>query len=190
MRQGDPLSPFLFVLIMEAFSRMMNEVVARASIVGFEVRGRGGGGMFISHILFADDTLILCGTEVSHFPNLRCLLLCFEVVSGLKVNLSKTKVIPVGGVGNVQELAAILGCRVSSLPTAYLGLLLGVCFKSWHIWDGDIERAERRLTGWKRSYLSKGNRLTLIKSILSCLPPYFLTLFPIPLGVANKLERI
>ncbi|KAB1223669.1 hypothetical protein CJ030_MR2G011718 [Morella rubra] len=101
LRQGDMLSPFLFVLIMEAFSRMMNGVVARGSIVGFEVGGGGGEGMSISHLLFADDTLILCGAEVSHFRNLRCLLLCFEAVSGLKVNLSKTKVIPVGGMGNV-----------------------------------------------------------------------------------------
>lgn len=90
------------------------------SIRGFDIGGGGSSGVSISHLLFVDDTLILCGEDVNHIRNLRCLLLCFKVISGLKINLSKSELIPICSVGNVQELADFLGCRVSSLPTTYL----------------------------------------------------------------------
>jgi hypothetical protein len=53
-----------------------------------------------------------------------------------------------------------------------------------------IEKMERHLAGWKRLYLSKGGRITLIKSTLSNLPTYFLPLFPIPIGVSNRISGI
>jgi hypothetical protein len=87
-------------------------------------------------------------------------------------------------------LAHLLGCRVASLPLTYLGLPLGASYKSMSIWNGVIEKMERRLAGWKRMYLSKGGRLTLLKSELFNLPTYLLSLFPIPVRVANHLDNI
>ena len=58
------------------------------------------------------------------------------------------------------------------------------------IWNPILEKMERRLEGWKHLYLSKGGRVTLIKSTLSNLPTYFLSLFPIPASVANRIERL
>jgi hypothetical protein len=72
----------------------------------------------------------------------------------------------------------------------YLGLPLGAHFKLQSIWNPIVEKMERRLAGWKRLYLSKGGRLTLIKSTLSNLPTYFLSLFPIPVSVAKRIETI
>uniref|UniRef100_A0A2N9EU94 Reverse transcriptase zinc-binding domain-containing protein n=1 Tax=Fagus sylvatica TaxID=28930 RepID=A0A2N9EU94_FAGSY len=72
----------------------------------------------------------------------------------------------------------------------YLGLPLGATFKAKSIWNLIIERMEKRLAGWKRLYISKGGKVTLIKSTLSSLPTYFLSFFPIPTGVAHRLERI
>lgn len=66
----------------------------------------------------------------------------------------------------------------------------GGVFKAKSIWDGVVDKIEKRLAGWKRLYLSKGGRITLIKSTLSNLPMYFLCLFLIPLGVANRMEKI
>ena len=71
----------------------------------------------------------------------------------------------------------------------YLGLPLGAKFKDKTIWNPILEKMERRLAGWKLLYLSKGGRVTLIKSTLSNLPTYFLSLSPIPTIVANRIEK-
>jgi hypothetical protein len=72
----------------------------------------------------------------------------------------------------------------------YLGLPLGARYKSKEIWNPILEKMERRLAGWKRSYLSKGGGLTLIKSTLSSLPTYFLSLFVVPSSVAHRIEKL
>jgi hypothetical protein len=77
----------------------------------------------------------------------------------------------------VEGLASILGCRVASLLIKYLPL--GAHYKDSTIWSGIIEEMEHRLAGWKRLYLSKRGWLNLIKSILSNLPTYYLSIFPI-----------
>jgi hypothetical protein len=87
VRQGDLLSPILFVVVMEAFSRMMNVAVEIGLLVGFLVGSRYSEAMDVSHLLFADDTLIFCEPKVEQIQNLRCLLFCFEVTLGLKINL-------------------------------------------------------------------------------------------------------
>jgi hypothetical protein len=72
----------------------------------------------------------------------------------------------VGNVNNVDELAGILGCGTSSLPLKHLGLPPRACYKAESIWTGIVEKIERRLVSWKKMYLSKGGRVTLIKSTL------------------------
>ena len=116
--------------------------------------------------------------------------LFFEVAFGLKVNLAKSVLILVGNVEQVDTLAGILGCGVASLPLKYLGLPLGASYKAKHIWDGVLEKMEYRLASWKRMYLLKGSRITLIKSTLANLPTYYLSLFPIPVSVANRIEKL
>jgi hypothetical protein len=87
----------------------------------------------ISHLLFADNTLLFYGVEPSHLHNLQSLFLCFEGVQGLKMNLAKLELVHVGNVDNVAGLARILGCGVASLPLKYLGLPLGASYKAKHI---------------------------------------------------------
>jgi len=94
------------------------------------------------------------------------LFFCFEVVFGLKINLSKSKLVLVGNVNNADGLTSILGFRVSSLTLKHLCLLLGAFFKAISIWDDIIEKIEHCLAGWKL-YLPKGRKITLIKSTLS-----------------------
>ena len=117
-------------------------------------------------------------------------LIFFEAITGLKVNVSKSESVPIGEVGNLDALAHILCRKVGCLAISYLGMPLGAHFKDASIWNPIIERMEKKLLGWKRLYLSKWGRLTLLKSTLSSLPTYYLSLFTIPHHVANKLERI
>jgi len=190
LRQGDPLSLLLFVLMMKAFSRMIYATVDSGRLSGFSVGSSSQDAIMVSHLLFADDTLIFCDSIADQIQDLRCLLLCFEAASGLRINLSKSEMVPVGEVGDVEELASILGCGVASLSLKYLGLPLCAKYKDAHMWNSVIEKIEAKLAGWKRLYLSKGGRLTLINSTISSLPMYFLSLFLIPMGVANRLEKL
>jgi hypothetical protein len=106
----------------------------------------------------------------------------------LRINLGKSKIVPIGEVEDVDFLAHILGCRLGLLPMTYLGLPLGASFKSISIWNGVIEKVEQWLASWKKLYLSKGGRVTLIHSTLSSIPTYYLSLFHIPVSVAKRLE--
>ena len=63
---------------------------------------------------------------------------------------------------NVEEVALEFGCKVNKLPSTYLGLPLGARFKEVATWDGVEERLRKRLSIWKRQYISKGGRMTLI----------------------------
>ena len=93
-----------------------------------------------------------------------------------------------GEVPNLEDLAQILCCKIASLPMRYLGLPLGATFKVKSIWNLIIERMEKRLAVWKRLYLSKGGKVTLIKSTLSNLPTYFYSLFPIRGGTSVRKD--
>jgi len=141
LRQGDPLSPVLFVFVMEALSRMISVAVGGGLLEGFSV-----GNVTFSHLLFADDTFIFCNARPAQLRYLISHFLLFKAASGLKVNLTQLALIPVGDVVKAEGLADILGCGVANLPVTYLGLPLGASYKSIHIWDGVIEKVERRST--------------------------------------------
>ena len=91
---------------------------------------------------------------------------------------------------DLEELALVIGCKGGMLPTTYLGLPLGAPYNSLVAWDGGEERFHKRLPLWKRQYISKGGRLTLIRSTLSSLPIYFLSPFLLPRVVRLRLEKI
>ena len=122
--------------------------------------------------------------------HIRLLLLNFQAITGLKVNMHKSKMVPIGEVDDVHALADILECRVGTLPMSYLGMPLGGSHNSPSIWNPILEKFEQKLAGWKKLYLSKGGRLMLLKSTLSNLLTYFLSLFTIPTYVTNKIEKL
>ena len=190
LRQGDPLSPLLFLLIMEVLSRMLRRSVERGFIRGFQV-GRGDmTKVSVSHLLYAYDTILFCDAHPKQLLYIRMVLNCFEVVTGLKVNMNKSEMVPIGVVTDLGALADLLYCRISSLLLQYLGMPLGASYKALSIWTSIIEKIERRSAEWQKMYLSKGGRLTLLKSTLSSLPTYYLFLFPIPVNVAKRIKRL
>ena len=124
LRQGDPLSPYLFVIEMEALSCLLKRAVEGNFISGCRFGGRDGGEIVISHLLYVDDAIIFCEAISEQLMYLRWTLMWFEAFSGLKINLNKSEIIPLGRVDNVEGLASELGCGVGCLPTIYLGLPL------------------------------------------------------------------
>jgi hypothetical protein len=186
IRQGDHLSPLLFLLVMEVLSSMLRRTEEGGFISGFTL----GNNVKISHLLFADDSILFCDANPQHLIYICLVLTYFEAVTGLRVNMSKSELVPMGDVPNLSTLANIMCCRIRVLPMTYLGTSLGASFESKNIWNYIVEKMKRKLAGWKSLYLSKGDRLTLLKSTLSSLLTYYLSLFTIPASVANRIEKI
>ena len=186
LRQGDPLSPYLFVIGMEALSCLINRAVEGNYLSGNRIAVGRGEDLVISHLLYADDTLIFCKSNKEQLKYLSWILMWFEALSGLKINLNKSEIIPIGTMDNVEELASELGCKVGSFHTSYLGLPLGAKHKALGVWDSIEERFRKRLASWKIQYISKGGWATLVRSTLSSLPIYYLSLFRMPQKVIGK----
>ena len=124
--------------------------------------------------------MIFCEDTEDQMAYLSWILAWFEAMSRLSINLDKSSLIPVGRVENVENLAIELGCKIRYLPAEYLGLPLGAKRNASSVWDGVEERFQKRLANWKRQYISKGGRFTLVRSCLSNLPTYIMSLFRLP----------
>jgi hypothetical protein len=109
LRQGDPLSPLLFVIVMEALSKLLIATVHRGLLLGFSMGSSRSEVVNISHLLFADDTLVFLWGYPDQLHFLHMLFLYLEAVSGLKINLAKSVLVLVPCVDNVDGLASILG---------------------------------------------------------------------------------
>ncbi|RVW49370.1 putative mitochondrial protein [Vitis vinifera] len=140
LRQGDPLSPYLFVLGMEALSSLINRAVRGGFLSGCRIGGREGVGTQVTHLLFADDTLVFCDDSQEQLAFLSWLLMWFEAISGLCINLNKSEILPVVEWRMLSYWLPELGCKVGSLPSTYLGLPLGASHKLVKVWDGVEER--------------------------------------------------
>ncbi|KAA0058104.1 LINE-1 retrotransposable element ORF2 protein [Cucumis melo var. makuwa] len=161
LRQGDPLSPFLFVIVMDYLSRLLSHLESTGAIKGVCL----ANDCNISHILFADDILLFVEDNDNFLNNLRMAISLFEKASGLKINLSKSAMVPV----NVSWLRALectssWGISCHTLPLTYLGVPLGGNQKSNLFWRNIEDRIQKKLSNWKYAHISKGGRLTLIKS--------------------------
>ncbi|KAK1666249.1 hypothetical protein QYE76_054408 [Lolium multiflorum] len=120
VRQGDPLSPLLFNFIGEALSGILSAAGAAGHLHGVVPHLIPGG---ISHLQYADDTLILIQNSEENIANLKFLLMCFEDMSGLKINYHKNEVIVMGQPMEEQlRVANKLNCKRGSFPFMYLGL--------------------------------------------------------------------
>ena len=190
LRQGELLSPLLFLLIMEVLNRILKKTKECGLIHGFHVGLMNSIVVRIFHLLFTNDTILFCNASREQLLSMRLASSCFQAFTGLKVNVGKSEIVPIREGNNLDALANILSCRVGNLPMKYLGMPLGTSFKTTSIWNPILEKVEKKLLAWKRLYLSKGVRLNLLKSTLSSFPTSFLSLFIVPKVVATRLERI
>ena len=130
---------------MEAIGKMLDKAVLEGRLFGFNVGVSVGRSLMVSRLLFADDTLIFCDANIDHMLILHMVLIWFEAVSSLKVNLGKSEPVAVGAVPNMDLLMAVLGCKQGFLLMKYLGLLLEAKFKDKPIWNPILEKMERKL---------------------------------------------
>ncbi|RVW41235.1 putative mitochondrial protein [Vitis vinifera] len=139
LRQGDPLSPYLFVLGMEVLDALIRRVVAGGFLLGCSIRGGRRTNQKISHLFFADDTVVFCEANKEHLTHLSWILFWFEAASGLRINLDKSEIIPVGVVEEIDEMAEELGCRLLEIRKSTKRFPLG---------GGNVER-KAHLVKWE-----------------------------------------
>ncbi|XP_020992356.1 uncharacterized protein LOC110278444 [Arachis duranensis] len=123
LQQGDPLSPFLFVLVVDVLHRMIGEAVRNCRISPLLV---GRDHIELTHLQFADDIILFFPPEEETIKNYRRLLRCFELMSDLSINFDKSSLISINcEEQRVQRMCSVLGCKASILPVKYLGISLG-----------------------------------------------------------------
>ncbi|GJV93362.1 RNA-directed DNA polymerase, eukaryota [Tanacetum coccineum] len=163
LKQGDPLSPFLFILIMESLHLSFQRIVDEGMFKGIKL---GGDMVNLSHMFYADDAVFVGQWCESNITTLVHVLDCFYKVSGLRINMSKSKIMGVHvDDEKVNRAADKLGCLVFKTPFAYLGSIVGGNMSRKHLWNETVDKVKMRLSKWKMNTLSIGGRLTLIKSV-------------------------
>ena len=189
LRQGDPLSPFLFLLAEEGLNVMMKSMVENFFFTGYGV-GQAND-IVVPHLQFADDTLLLGAKSWVNVRALRAVLFLFALMSGLKVNFHKSLLVGINIADSwLTEAASILHCKVGKVPFLYLGLSIGGDPRKLAFWDSVLIKIKSRLMGWQSRFLSFGGRLVLIKSVLTSLPVYALFFFKAPSGIISSIESI
>lgn len=114
LRQGDPLSPLLFNLVADALSAMLSRASNSGLIQGIVPHLIDGG---ITHLQYADDTVLLLHFSVENLTNVRMLLSCYEAMSGMKINFEKSEVFTIGLTEDEQkQTTAIWAVRLAPSP--------------------------------------------------------------------------
>ena len=164
IRQGDPLSPFLFILLAEGLGRYLRAAVHDGSLKGLPLHNLQPA---LSHSQFIDDTLLLNSPSDQEATKLRSILYDFTEASGMTLNLDKSKLFFFNTPVPVQRhISRLLGIPRSSLPSNYLGVPLSGAVTSSISWDSLLLSISNRLRTWTFRPLNLASRLVLLKSVL------------------------
>ncbi|KEH15328.1 hypothetical protein MTR_1350s0010, partial [Medicago truncatula] len=166
-------------VLVNGLNVLMQALVEANIFTGYKV---GGANLVVvSHLQFADDTLLIGNKSWANVRALRAGLVLFEAMSGLKVNFHKSSLVGVNiNASWLSEAASVLGCKVGKVPFLYLGLPIGGDPRRLLFWEPVVNRIKSRFSGWHSRFLSFGGRLILLKSVLTALPVYALSFFKAP----------
>nr|GEW46265.1 RNA-directed DNA polymerase, eukaryota, reverse transcriptase zinc-binding domain protein [Tanacetum cinerariifolium] len=150
-----------------------------------------GSSFQVSHLFYADDAVFIGNWSDTNIDTIIRVLECFHKAYGLRINLSKSKLLGIS-VSNAQleQAANKIGCATLEVPFLYLGSKVGCLMSRSQSWNEIVNSISARLSTWKMKTLSIGGRLTLLKSVLGSLPVYHMSLFKVPQKVLHVMEAI
>lgn len=186
LRQGDPLSPMLFILVMDVLNSMvryatMNELLQPLSIQQVQHR--------IS--FYADDAVIFLRPFSSDLIVVKHLLDLFGHASGLRTNLSKSAVSPIHCTDEQLTLTAnILSCSIKDFPCTYLGLPLTIGKPTKEVLLPLLDKVAEYLPGWKASLMNRAGRLVMVRAVMTAAPIYLLTAIDMPKWFFKAIDKI
>ncbi|KAL2224828.1 UNVERIFIED_CONTAM: hypothetical protein Sindi_2936600 [Sesamum indicum] len=187
LRQGDPLSPYLFVLVMEVLHLGFLQLIDQNEVFSFHWKCDTAR---VFQLGFADDLLLLCRADVDSIRVFKTGLDRFAHWSGLRLNLQKSHlIISCSAQGLREEMLVELGFQEGVLPMMYLGLHL----LSSRLTIADCRplllKIDKRIAGWEGMALSYAGRVQIIKSVLMSLSLYWALAFILPKKVTNEIKK-
>lgn len=185
--QGDPLSPFLFVLCAEGLSHLLTQAEREGNLSGMKF---GQNGPEINHLLFADDCLFSCRAEESQSDSLLRILRKYGAVTGQVINPNKSSIIFGKGVSeeNKTKVKQKLGIENEGEEAKYLGLPECLSGSKIKLFSYLKEKLGKRISGWHAKTLSQGGKEVLIKAIASGLPVSAMSVYKLPKTILESLS--
>ncbi|KAJ9536532.1 hypothetical protein OSB04_un000284 [Centaurea solstitialis] len=186
LRQGDPISPYLFTIVMEGFSIILRSCIAEAENFHYH---QGCEELSITHLCFADDLFVFTGGDLASIEVLKRALDRFRLFSGLEPNLSKSEVF-FSNVSHEDRTVILnhLPFQTGTFPIRYLGVPLSPVSLRVSDFAPLVNKVKNRIHNWKAKFLSFGGRKQLIVSVLQSMQLYWMSIYVLPSGVVHELE--
>ena len=189
LRQGDPLSPYLFLLCTEGLHGLLHEaalsgVIHRVSISRSAPK--------LSHLFFVDDSLLFCRANVQECQKVLDILTLYEQASRQKINRNKTTIFFSKSTSlDVQEaIKVFLQVLVLRSYEKYLGLPYFVGRSKMQSFAYIKDRVWSKLQGWRECLLSQAGREVLLKAVVQAIPTYSMSCFRLPDRLCSDLEGL
>ena len=185
LRQGDPLSPMLFILIMD----MLNSLINRACMVGL-LQPLAALGQHYRVSLYTDDVMLFLRPTTTDIVLIKQLLDIFGEASGLRTNIFKCSVTPIHC--QEEDLAITrdqLSCEVRNFPCTYLGLPLSVRKPLKADLLPLIDKMADHLPRCKVGLMNRARRLVMVRVVLSATPIYHMIALDLPKWVLKAIDK-
>ena len=188
IRQGDPLSPYLFILYLERLSIKLDEVVQDKLIhlINFRARVR------LSYLFFADDIFLFTRATVRDCKNLGRLLLNFCEPSSQLMSVTKSRVWFSHCTSRriKEQMAGILGLPTIDRIRTYLGMPVFTTRHTASSYQYLVDNIHKRIEGWQAKYLLMAGRATLIKASVTSIPIYAMQITPLPQKICHHIDKL
>ncbi|XP_022573038.2 uncharacterized protein LOC111214447 [Brassica napus] len=187
LRQGDPLSPFLFILCTEVLISHIKRAEETKKISGIKI---ARGSPSISHLLFADDSLFFCKAEQSQCEELVRIIDVYGTASGQQLNKEKSSVLFGSKViaSTKSDLRRSLGITKEGGMGMYLGMPEKICGSKKQVFSFVQDRMNGKINSWSGKLLSRGGKEVQIKSVAQAVPTYVMSCYLLPIDTCNKLS--
>lgn len=188
LRQGDPLSTFLFIIAAEGLGRYIKKELRDNNIQGLQLWGTR---TTVTHQQFVDDIMIYCKATLREVKRIKKILEIFMEATGMEVNKDKSRTFFFNIVEPIQKhLTRVLGYQLGKLPTKYLGKMLDSSSTRIRNWHHILEKIKKRMENWTFRALNIAARVVLLKATLQAIPIYSLSVVNSPKGICNKLVEM
>lgn len=185
LRQGDPLSPMLFILAMEPLHKLFKKVEDLGLLSSLQRQRR------FRCSLYADDVGLFIKPIREEMLVLRGILSVFADASGLHTNMEKTEIFPISCNGvNLDDCLSIFPGRISNFPCKYLGLPLHTRKLGKLELQPLVDKVGSRIPGWKGRFFTSAGREVLVKNTLSSTPSYHLTILQQNKWLYKRIDRL